>query len=111
MPVVSLQNISKSFNQQMVIDDLNLDIHKGEFLTLLGPSGCGKTTVLRLIAGLETCDSGAVFINGRDQTRLPACDRDVNTVFQSYALFPHMNVYDNIAFGFETQKNAPPADP
>jgi spermidine/putrescine transport system ATP-binding protein len=104
MPVVRLQNVSKSFDQQQVIDDLSLDIHKGEFLTLLGPSGCGKTTVLRLIAGLETCDTGKVFINGRDQTRLPACDRDVNTVFQSYALFPHMNVFDNIAFGLKLKK-------
>jgi spermidine/putrescine transport system ATP-binding protein len=104
MPVVRLQNVSKSFNNQPVINDLNLDVHKGEFLTLLGPSGCGKTTVLRLIAGLETCDSGALFINGRDQTRMPAWDRDVNTVFQSYALFPHMTVFDNIAFGLKLKK-------
>ncbi|MCF8077046.1 MAG: spermidine/putrescine ABC transporter ATP-binding protein PotA [Desulfotignum sp.] len=104
MPVVRLQNVCKSFNNQPVINDLNLDIHKGEFLTLLGPSGCGKTTVLRLIAGLETCDSGTLFINGRDQTRMPACDRDVNTVFQSYALFPHMTVFDNIAFGLKLKK-------
>ena len=104
MPVVCLQNVSKSFNNQRVIDDLSLEVHKGEFLTLLGPSGCGKTTVLRLIAGLETCDTGSVFINGRDQTRLPACERDVNTVFQSYALFPHMTVFDNIAFGLKLKK-------
>lgn len=104
MPVVCLQNVSKSFNHQQVINNLSLDVHKGEFLTLLGPSGCGKTTVLRLIAGLETCDTGMVFINGQDQTRLPACDRDVNTVFQSYALFPHMNVFDNIAFGLKLKK-------
>jgi spermidine/putrescine transport system ATP-binding protein len=104
MLVVRLQNVSKSFNNQPVINDLNLDVHKGEFLTLLGPSGCGKTTVLRLIAGLETCDSGTLFINGRDQTRLSACDRDVNTVFQSYALFPHMTVFDNIAFGLKLKK-------
>ncbi len=104
MSVVRLQKISKSFDRQMVIDRLCLDIVKGEFLTLLGPSGCGKTTVLRLIAGLDTCDSGTILINGRDQTRLPACDRDVNTVFQSYALFPHMNVFDNIAFGLKLKK-------
>ena len=104
MTVVRLQNVSKSFNNQAVIDNLCLNILKGEFLTLLGPSGCGKTTVLRLIAGLETCDSGTLFINGRDQTRLPACERDVNTVFQSYALFPHMNVFDNIAFGLTLKK-------
>jgi spermidine/putrescine transport system ATP-binding protein len=106
MAVVRLQNISKSFDRQMVINNLCLDIVKGEFLTLLGPSGCGKTTVLRLIAGLETCDSGTILINGRDQTRMPACDRDVNTVFQSYALFPHMNVFDNIAFGLKLKKIA-----
>jgi spermidine/putrescine transport system ATP-binding protein len=104
MPVVCLNNVSKSFGSQKVIDKLCLDIFKGEFLTLLGPSGCGKTTVLRLIAGLETCDSGTVLINGQDQTRLPACDRDVNTVFQSYALFPHMNVFNNIAFGLRLKK-------
>ncbi len=99
-----MNNVSKSFGSQQVIDNLCLDILKGEFLTLLGPSGCGKTTVLRLIAGLETCDSGTILINGRDQTRLPACDRDVNTVFQSYALFPHMNVFDNISFGLKLKK-------
>jgi spermidine/putrescine transport system ATP-binding protein len=104
MSVVRLQHISKSFDRQKVIDNLCLDIVKGEFLTLLGPSGCGKTTVLRLIAGLDTCDSGTILINGKDQTRLPACDRDVNTVFQSYALFPHMNVFDNIAFGLKLKK-------
>jgi spermidine/putrescine transport system ATP-binding protein len=104
MPVVRLKRISKSFGRQMVIDNLCLDIVKGEFLTLLGPSGCGKTTVLRLIAGLDTCDSGTILINGQDQTRLPACDRDVNTVFQSYALFPHMTVFDNIAFGLKLKK-------
>ncbi|MFN2359162.1 MAG: ABC transporter ATP-binding protein, partial [Desulfotignum sp.] len=104
MAVVRLQNVSKSFDRQMVINNLCLDIVKGEFLTLLGPSGCGKTTVLRLIAGLETCDSGTILINGQDQTRMAACDRDVNTVFQSYALFPHMNVFDNIAFGLKLQK-------
>ncbi|MCF8091910.1 MAG: spermidine/putrescine ABC transporter ATP-binding protein PotA [Desulfotignum sp.] len=107
MPVVRLQKISKSFDRQKVIDNLCLDIFKGEFLTLLGPSGCGKTTVLRLIAGLETCDSGTILINGQDQTRVPACDRDVNTVFQSYALFPHMNVFDNIAFGLKLKKIPP----
>ena len=104
MPVVSLQGVSKTFEDHVAVDNLSLDIVKGEFLTLLGPSGCGKTTVLRLIAGLETCDVGEIIIDGEDQTQTPACDRDINTVFQSYALFPHMNVFDNIAFGLSLKK-------
>ncbi|MCG8566129.1 MAG: ATP-binding cassette domain-containing protein, partial [Desulfobacterales bacterium] len=89
MSVVSLQGVSKSFGDHVAVDNLSLDIVKGEFLTLLGPSGCGKTTVLRLIAGLESCEGGKILIDGQDHTQTPACDRDVNTVFQSYALFPH----------------------
>ncbi|MBI9088134.1 MAG: spermidine/putrescine ABC transporter ATP-binding protein PotA [Desulfobacterium sp.] len=107
MPVVSLQNVSKTFENHVVIDKLSLDVFKGEFLTLLGPSGCGKTTVLRIIAGLETCDQGGIHIDGKDHTHVPACDRDVNTVFQSYALFPHMTVFDNIAFGLKLKKTKP----
>ncbi len=107
MPVVYLQNVSKTFENHVVIDKLSLDVFKGEFLTLLGPSGCGKTTVLRLIAGLETCDQGVIRIGGKDHTHVPACDRDVNTVFQSYALFPHMTVFDNIAFGLKLKKITP----
>ncbi len=104
MPVVSLQNVSKTYDDHVVLNNLSLDVVKGEFLTLLGPSGCGKTTVLRLIAGLETCDQGEIHIDGWDHTHVPACDRDVNTVFQSYALFPHMTVFDNIAFGLKLKK-------
>ncbi len=104
MPVVSLEQVTKSFETQTVVKAFSLDIRSGEFLTLLGPSGSGKTTVLRIIAGLETCDSGRILINGMDQTRVPACERDVNTVFQSYALFPHMNVFDNVAFGLSLKK-------
>ncbi len=100
-PVVSLQQISKTFGSHEAIRDFSLDIFKGEFLTILGPSGCGKTTILRMIAGLESCDSGHIYIDDKEMTRVPACERDVNTVFQSYALFPHMNVFDNIAFGLK----------
>jgi spermidine/putrescine ABC transporter ATP-binding subunit len=103
-PVVSLRNISKRFHSHTVVDDFSLDVFPGEFLTLLGPSGCGKTTVLRIIAGLESCDAGEVVINGVGQNDVPASRRDVNTVFQSYALFPHMNVFDNIAFGLRMRK-------
>ena len=104
MSVVSLQNVSKSYDDHVVLKNLSLDVVKGEFLTLLGPSGCGKTTVLRLIAGLETCDQGEIHIDGQDHTHISACYRDVNTVFQSYALFPHMTVFDNIAFGLKLKK-------
>lgn len=104
MSVVSLQNVSKSYDDHVVLKNLSLDVVKGEFLTLLGPSGCGKTTVLRLIAGLETCDQGEIHIDGQNHTHIAACYRDVNTVFQSYALFPHMTVFDNIAFGLKLKK-------
>jgi spermidine/putrescine transport system ATP-binding protein len=104
MSVVSLKNVSKSYDDHAVLKNLSLDVVKGEFLTLLGPSGCGKTTVLRLIAGLESCDGGEIYIDGQEHTHVAACDRDVNTVFQSYALFPHMTVFDNIAFGLKLKK-------
>ena len=104
MAVVSLNKVSKAFGSHVAVNDLSLDIIQGEFLTLLGPSGCGKTTVLRLMAGLETCDAGQIFIQGKDHTQIPACHRNVNTVFQSYALFPHMDVFDNIAFGLSLKK-------
>ncbi|WP_027359855.1 spermidine/putrescine ABC transporter ATP-binding protein PotA [Desulforegula conservatrix] len=104
-PVVSLKNITKTYdNTEMVLHDISLDIYPGEFLTLLGPSGCGKTTILRLIAGLESCESGDIYINGKRVNGIPANKRDVNTVFQSYALFPHMSVFQNIAFGLELKK-------
>ena len=108
-PIVSFQSVTKVFDHQTVVDNISLDIHRGEFLTLLGPSGCGKTTMLRMIAGLETCDTGRVVINGVISNGIPAAERDVNTVFQSYALFPHMTVYQNIAFGLSL-KGRPEAE-
>ncbi len=92
-PLVLLSGISKSFDGKEVISQLDLTINNGEFLTLLGPSGCGKTTVLRLIAGLETVDAGHIMLDNQDITHVPAENRYVNTVFQSYALFPHMTVF------------------
>jgi spermidine/putrescine transport system ATP-binding protein len=103
-PLVQLAGIRKSFDGKTVISDLNLTINNGEFLTLLGPSGCGKTTVLRLIAGLENVDSGQIHLEDHDITHVPAENRHVNTVFQSYALFPHMTVFENVAFGLRMQK-------
>ena len=97
--LVNLVNISKSFDNQMVLDDLNLYIRENEFLTLLGPSGCGKTTTLRILGGFETPDKGQVIFEGRDITNLPPNKRNLNTVFQKYALFPHMTIAENIAFG------------
>lgn len=108
-PLVQLAGIRKSFDGKEVISDLDLTINNGEFLTLLGPSGCGKTTVLRLIAGLETVDSGHIMLDNQDITHVPAEKRYVNTVFQSYALFPHMTVFENVAFGLRMQKT-PTAD-
>ena len=105
-PLVQLERIRKSFDGKDVISDLNLTINDGEFLTLLGPSGCGKTTVLRLIAGLESVDNGHIHLENQDITQVPAEDRHVNTVFQSYALFPHMTVFENVAFGLRMQKTA-----
>jgi len=102
---VQLLNISKSFDQdEAIIKNLDLDIRQGEFLTLLGPSGCGKTTTLRMIAGFELPTSGKIVIDGEDITTKPPYLRCVNTVFQNYALFPHMNIYDNIAFGLKMKK-------
>ncbi len=103
-PLVQMAGIRKSFDGKTVISDLNLTINNGEFLTLLGPSGCGKTTVLRLIAGLESVDTGRITLDSDDITNVPAEHRHVNTVFQSYALFPHMTVFENVAFGLRMQK-------
>ncbi|PEH19013.1 putrescine/spermidine ABC transporter ATP-binding protein [Salmonella enterica] len=103
-PLVLLSGISKSFDGKEVISQLDLTINNGEFLTLLGPSGCGKTTVLRLIAGLETVDAGHIMLDNQDITHVPVENRYVNTVFQSYALFPHMTVFENVAFGLRLQK-------
>lgn len=102
--IIEINGLCKSFNNETVLQDISLDIRRGEFLTLLGPSGCGKTTLLRLISGFEEADSGQITIAGEDMAGVPANQRHVNTVFQSYALFPHMNVYDNVAFGLHCQK-------
>ena len=104
--LISLQNITKSFNGEVVIDDLNLNIHENEFITLLGPSGCGKTTMLRIIGGFETPDSGSVIFNGKNIINLPPNKRQLNTVFQKYALFMHMNVAENIAFGLKIKNKS-----
>ena len=97
--IISLQNITVSFDGELVLKDFNLSIRDGEFVTLLGPSGCGKTTTLRLIGGFVRPDTGDVFFNGKKINDLPPHKREVNTIFQKYALFPHLNVYENVAFG------------
>jgi spermidine/putrescine transport system ATP-binding protein len=105
-PIVVMRSLVKSYDGKPVLPHFDLTIHEGEFLTLLGPSGCGKTTVLRLLAGLETPDAGEIFIDGCCVNTFPPNHRDVNTVFQSYALFPHMTVFDNVAFGLKMKKIA-----
>ena len=102
--IISLQGVNKVYDGNTVVSDFNLDITKGEFVTFLGPSGCGKTTTLRMIAGFETPTSGQILLNGEDITRIPPHKRPINTVFQRYALFPFMNVYDNVAFGLKLKK-------
>ncbi len=99
--LIDLKNISKSFDDQLVLDDLNLYIRENEFLTLLGPSGCGKTTTLRILGGFETPDKGCVIFDDKDITKLPPNKRQLNTVFQRYALFPHMTIAENIGFGLK----------
>jgi spermidine/putrescine transport system ATP-binding protein len=99
--------VQKSFGRHKALKGVDLEVREGEFFTLLGPSGCGKTTLLRLIAGLELPDSGFVFLGGQDITRLPAAKRQVNTVFQSYALFPHLTIFENVAFGLRARQVEP----
>ncbi len=106
MAEVVLKNISKYFGDHKVIDQINLNIQTGEFVTLLGPSGCGKTTLLRMIAGLESIDEGELLIDGKRYNSIPAQNRSIAMVFQSYALFPHMNVRNNILFGLRIKKKA-----
>jgi spermidine/putrescine transport system ATP-binding protein len=106
---VRLDRVTKRFGEVTAVDDLSLDIERGEFFSLLGPSGCGKTTTLRMIGGFEDPNAGTVYLAGRDVTDLPPYRRDVNTVFQSYALFPHLSVADNVAFGLR-RKKVPRAD-
>ena len=104
--IISLRDIAVSYDGEQVLKGFDLYIRDGEFVTLLGPSGCGKTTVLRTIGGFVTPDSGEVFFNGKNITGLPPHKREVNTIFQRYALFPHLNVYDNIAFGMRLKKKS-----
>ncbi len=104
--LITLEHISKTYDNHIVLDDLNLEIHENSFVTLLGPSGCGKTTTLRIIGGFETPDKGKVIFDGRDITDLAPNKRQLNTVFQKYALFTHMNIAENIAFGLRI-KNKP----
>jgi spermidine/putrescine transport system ATP-binding protein len=101
---VRLERVTKDFGETVAVDDLSLDIASGEFFSMLGPSGCGKTTTLRMIGGFEEPTRGTIYLDGRDVTDRPPYKRDVNTVFQSYALFPHLNVYENVAFGLRRRK-------
>lgn len=102
--LIELKNITKAFDNQQVLKGIHLTIYENEFLTLLGPSGCGKTTILRIIGGFEDADSGELIFDGKDIAKLPSYKREVNTVFQKYALFPFLNVYENVAFGLSIKK-------
>ncbi|MCF0173618.1 MAG: spermidine/putrescine ABC transporter ATP-binding protein, partial [Bacteroidales bacterium] len=102
--IIGLDHISKWFGSKHVLDDVSLNIRKGEFVTFLGPSGCGKTTLLRIIAGFQIPEEGSLTMEGKDMLPIPPHERPLNTVFQRYALFPHLDVYDNIAFGLKLRK-------
>ena len=103
--IIELKHITKNFDDNFTaVDDFNLEVQRGEFVTFLGPSGCGKTTTLRMIAGFEMPTEGEILLNGKDISKLPPNKRPINTVFQRYALFPHLNIYDNIAFGLKLKK-------
>ena len=104
--LIDLEHISKSFDGEIVLDDLNLSIKENSFVTLLGPSGCGKTTTLRIIGGFAQADTGRVIFDGKDISNLPPNKRNLNTVFQKYALFPHMNIAENIAFGLKIKNKS-----
>ena len=99
--IIEIRNVNKSYSDKPVVKNLSLTIKRGEFVTLLGPSGCGKSTTLRMIAGFEQPTSGTILFDGKDITTLPPHKRNINTVFQRYALFPHLNVFNNIAFGLK----------
>ena len=105
--LIELRNVTKSFGDNVILNDFSLEVEENEFITLLGPSGCGKTTTLRIIGGFEQPDEGRVFFQGKEITNLPPNKRNVNTVFQKYALFPHMNVGDNVAFGLRVGGKSP----
>ncbi len=102
--IIDIKHVSKSFGDKTVLDDINLYVKRGEFITLLGPSGCGKTTMLRMIAGFTSVDQGEILLDGKDLGGIPPHKRPLNTVFQKYALFPHLDVYDNVAFGLKLKK-------
>lgn len=102
--IISIEHVSHSFGEKLVLDNVNLNVQKGEFVTILGPSGCGKTTLLRIVAGFQKATEGKISIAAKDMTNTPPHLRPVNTVFQKYALFPHLNVYNNIAFGLNLKK-------
>ena len=102
--IISLSNVVKGFGDFHAVDGISLDIKRGQFVTILGPSGCGKTTTLRMIGGFELPTSGTILLNGKDITLLPPYKRPINTVFQRYALFPHLDVFDNVAFGLKLKK-------
>ena len=101
--LIQLENIVKSYGENTIVKNLDLTIYENEFITLLGPSGCGKTTTLRMIAGFEYPDSGNIIIDGKSIKNLPAFARPINTVFQRYALFPHLNVFENVAYGIKNR--------
>ncbi|MDE6372082.1 MAG: ATP-binding cassette domain-containing protein, partial [Clostridia bacterium] len=102
--IIQLQGLTKQYGNKTVVNNINLNIEKGQFVTFLGPSGCGKTTTLRMIAGFEIPTQGKVLFDGEDIAKFPPHKRHVNTVFQKYALFPHLNVFNNIAFGLKLKK-------
>src|SRR5215510_228206 len=104
MKFIRFERVSKSYDGEMILDNLDLEIAMGQFFALLGPSGCGKTTILRLLAGLETVDSGKIYIADEDVTHQPIYKRKVNTVFQQYALFPHLSVFENVAYSLRVRK-------
>lgn len=104
--IIDIKSLSKSFHGQTVLNSIDLTVNNGEFLTILGPSGCGKTTLLKIISGLELADGGQLYFKNKDISDLPPQAREINTVFQSFALFPHMTVFDNVAFGLKTKKIA-----
>lgn len=104
--IIQMKNVLKHYGNHVAVSDISLDIHQGEFLSILGPSGCGKTTTLRMIAGFEYPTEGSIILDGEDSSQVPPYERPVNTVFQNYALFPHMTIYNNIAFGLKRKKMA-----
>ena len=102
--IIQFIGVSKAYDKTLAVEDVNFYVNKGEFITFLGPSGCGKTTTLRMIAGFEMPTSGQILLDGKDITNVPPHKRPINTVFQRYALFPHLSVYDNIEFGLKQKK-------